>query len=72
MKAWDVKAARYKHWYPCCKREYRPLGFVLADTLIEALNKSRAFIDQLKADEDVCIGLSRPASVYELLLHPQV
>jgi hypothetical protein len=72
VRAWDVKAARYKHEYPCCKREYRLLGTVLAETMNDALDRSLDFTDKLTDDESVCIGLPRPASVYELLLNPQV
>jgi hypothetical protein len=45
----------------------------VAETILEALNKTLDFEDQLKEGERVCLGPdARPASVYDLLRHPQV
>ena len=68
MKVWPVFAAQQM----CCRREYRPLGTVVAEDLHAALDKLVEFEEKLTDSESVCIGEGGPASVYDLLRHPQL
>jgi len=80
--AWTVNASRFAdcagscggHGKSCCKREYRVLGTVVADTMWDALHKAQAdtFINMLADDESVCIGDGKPPTVWQLIRDPQV